>query len=227
VEDVTDPTGLDERVAHNVHAVRERIAAAGGRDVRLVAVTKTFGADAIRAAMAAGCDAIGENYAQELVTKLHDVESHPEVHFIGQLQSNKVRMIAPLVDVYESVDRESLAVEIARRAPGAVVLIQVHTQTGAGDGAGKGGCQPADVPALVERVTSLGLHVAGLMTVGPTEGGPEAARPGFRQVRSLADRLGLVICSMGMSDDLEVAVEEGSTQVRIGSALFGARPPMR
>lgn len=218
--------GLFARVAHNVHDIRERIAAAGGLDVRLVAVTKTFGPDAVRAAMAAGCDAIGENYAQELVAKLDQVEPRPEVHFIGQLQSNKVRVVAPLVSVYETVDRESLAVEIARRHPGAVVLVQVRPDAGRADAAAKGGCAPEEVSALVDRAGSLGLDVAGLMTVGPTHGGPEAARPGFREVRSLVDRLGLRICSMGMSDDLEIAVQEGSTQVRIGSALFGPRPPM-
>jgi pyridoxal phosphate enzyme (YggS family) len=224
---VSDQGEFEARVLRNVHEVRERIAKAGGRDVRLVAVTKTFGVDAVRAAVAARCDAIGENYAQELVAKLSELEPLPEVHFIGQLQSNKVRLIAPLISVYETVDRESLAAEIARRAPGATVLIQVHTDLGSGRERGKGGCLPADVPALVGTATSLGLDVAGLMTVGPTEGGPQAARPGFRQVRALVDRLGLRTCSMGMSDDLEVAVEEGSTQVRVGSALFGPRPPMR
>jgi uncharacterized pyridoxal phosphate-containing UPF0001 family protein len=92
------------------------------------------------------------------------------------------------------------------------------------DEAGKGGCRPADVPGLVERCRELGLTPVGLMTVGPTEGGPEAARPGFRAVRMLVDQLHLSVCSMGMSGDLEVAVQEGSTQVRVGSALFGARP---
>jgi len=90
---------------------------------------------------------------------------------------------------------------------------------------GKGGCGVDDVATLVDTCRSLGLRVEGLMTVGPTEGGPEAARPGFRTVRRLVDTLGLAVCSMGMSDDLEVAVGEGSTEVRVGSALFGSRPP--
>jgi uncharacterized pyridoxal phosphate-containing UPF0001 family protein len=113
--------------------------------------------------------------------------------------------------------------EIARRAPGAAVLVQVDTS----GGLGKGGCAIGDVPALAAHCSDLGLEVLGLMAVGPTTGGPEAARPGFRQVRHLVDELGLSVCSMGMSDDLEVAVEEGSTQVRVGSALFGARPSRR
>jgi len=91
---------------------------------------------------------------------------------------------------------------------------------------GKGGCALDDVPALLDIARAAGLDVRGLMTVGPTDGGPEAARPGFRAVRALLDRLGLAVLSMGMTDDLEVAVQEGSTQVRVGSALFGARPPL-
>lgn len=213
-------------VAERLDAVRTRIASAGGRDVRVVAVTKTFGVDAIVAAAAAGCDGIGENYAQELAAKMRSLPpgaAVPPVHFIGQLQTNKVRVVVPFVAVYESVDRDSLVDELARRAPGAAVLVQVRPP---GDtGAGKAGCDAGDVPALIERCRERGLNVRGLMTVGPTEGGAEAARPGFRAVRAMVDRWGLAVCSMGMTDDLEVAVGEGSTQVRVGSALFGPRPP--
>ena len=185
----------------------------------MLAVTKGFGADAIDAALAAGCRAIGENYAQELLAKQRAAAA-AEVHFIGQLQSNKVRQLAPLVQVFETVDRAKLATEIARRAPGAAVLIQVDT-TGE---PGKGGCPVDALDPLVDAVRAAGLDLRGLMTVGPTTGGAEAARPGFRRVRAEVDRIGLSVCSMGMSDDLEVAVQEGSTQVRIGSALFGPRP---
>lgn len=212
-----DATQVAERLA----VVRERIARAGGVGVQVVAVTKTFGIEAVRAAHAVGADAIGENYAQELVAKLRDEPSRLPVHFIGQLQSNKVRLVAPYVQVYETIDRASLATEIARRAPGAQVLVQVTTS---GE-PGKGGRPPEQVAQLVEHCRGAGLDVLGLMTVGPTEGGPEAARPGFRRVRGLLDELGLTVCSMGMTDDLEVAVQEGATQVRVGSALFGARPP--
>ena len=214
-------TGVDaERVRERLARVRERIAAVGGDDsVAVLAVTKGFGADAIEAALAAGCTAIGENYAQELLAKRTAAE-RAEVHFIGQLQTNKVRPIAGLVDVYETVDRERLAAEIAKRDPGARVLVQVDTS---GE-RGKGGCAPAEVDGVVDAARRLGLQVVGLMTVGPTEGGPEAARQGFREVRAALDRLGLEVCSMGMTDDLEVAVEEGSTQIRVGTALFGQRP---
>jgi pyridoxal phosphate enzyme (YggS family) len=204
-----------------VEQVRERIrAAGGGDDLAVLAVTKGFGPDAVEAAVAAGCPAIGENYAQEVLAKRAAVErTGARVHFIGQLQSNKVRQLAGLVDVYESVDRATLVTELARRAPGARVLVQVAPL----DEPGKGGAAPGDVPELVDAARSAGLDVVGLMTVGPTHGGPNAARPGFRAVRALVDRLGLTVCSMGMTDDLEVAVEEGSTQVRIGTALFGPR----
>ena len=207
-------------VTDALHELHDRIAAAGGHDVEVLAVTKAFGADAIEAAVAAGCRSIGENYAQELITK-RDAAAAAEVHFIGQLQTNKVRQIADLVDVYETVDRAKLANEIAKRAPGARVLIQVDT-TGE---PGKGGCPIADLDALVDHVTERGLRLDGLMTVGPTEGGPAAAAPGFRAVRAAVDRLGLAVCSMGMTADLEVAVAEGSTQIRVGTALFGPRPP--
>ena len=210
---------LDAVVAERLAVVRERIAKAGGTGVDVLPVTKTFGFDACMAAFRAGCAAVGENYAQEVVAKFRDVEIPFAVHFIGQLQTNKVRMVAPFVSMYETVDRASLVDELARRSPGAAVLVQVESS----DEPGKGGCPIAAVPSLVERALGAGLEVLGLMTVGPTEGGPEAARVGFRAVRSMLDRLGLRVCSMGMSDDLEVAVQEGSTQVRVGSALFGAR----
>jgi uncharacterized pyridoxal phosphate-containing UPF0001 family protein len=143
------------------------------------------------------------------------------VHFIGQLQTNKVRQLAGLVDLWETVDRPRLVAELGRRDPGGRVLVQVDT-TGE---EGKGGCPVGDVAALVRTAAGAGLVVAGLMTVGPTEGGPEAARPGFRAVRALVDELGLTTCSMGMSADLDVAIEEGSTEIRVGTALFGPRPP--
>ena len=215
---------LDHLVAARLAAVRQRIAAAGGTDVRVLPVTKTFPIEACWAAWRAGCTDVGENYAQEAVAKLGTAASIPfGVHFIGQLQSNKVRTLAPLVSVYETVDRPSLVRELARRAPGAKVLVQADTS---GE-PGKGGCPMNEVPALVESAGAAGLEVLGLMTVGPTEGGAEAARAGFKAVRAMVDRLGLSWCSMGMTDDLEVAVQEGATQVRVGSALFGPRDDAR
>lgn len=202
--------------------IRDRLAEVGGAGVEVLAVTKGFGIDAVLAAQAAGFAAIGENYAQELLTKLDglDVAARPfAVHFIGRLQSNKVRQLAGLVDVWSTVDRPTLISEIARRAPGAHVLVQVNTTAEPG----KGGCRPGDVASLVRTANDAGLAVDGLMTVGPTDGTAEDARPGFRLVRALTDDLGLTVCSMGMSADMEVAAQEGSTQVRLGTALFGQR----
>ena len=141
------------------------------------------------------------------------------MHFIGRLQSNKVRLLAGHVDVYETIDRPSLVHEVAKRAPGATVLVQVNA-TGE---AGKGGCDPADVAGLVEACIAPGScrrtddgRADDRRTGGGAAGVPHA-------VRRLVDELGLRTCSMGMTDDLEVAVQEGSTRVRVGTALFGPR----
>ena len=212
-------------VAPRLAAIRRRIddvTRSFDHEVEVVAVTKGFDDWAIEAAIAAGCRVIGENYAQELLTKRPIVERlGPLVQFIGRLQTNKVRQLVDVVDVWASLDRPSVIDEVAKRAPGARVLIQVDTT---GDPA-KGGCRVEETAALVDRAASAGLVVDGLMTVGPTGGSPEAARAGFAQVRRLVDELGLAACSMGMTGDLVVAVEEGSTQVRVGTALFGPRPP--
>jgi hypothetical protein len=211
---------LDE-VASRVAAVRHRVRELTDRPVALVAVTKSFDVDAVVAAAGAGCDAIGENYAQELLAKAPDLPPGMPVHFIGRLQSNKVRSLVGLVDVWETVDRPSLAGEIGRRsgvAP-ARVLLQVNT-TGEHS---KGGCEPQALRSLLEASVAAGLTVDGLMTIGPTGASVEVCREAFRTLRRLADEHGLVHCSMGMSDDWETAVEEGSTIIRLGSALFGSR----
>jgi PLP dependent protein len=224
---------LADRLPERLVAVRRRIeAAGGGQGVSILAVTKGFGPDAVRAALGAGLTAVGENYAQELLAKVDDLarppatgpapsgdEPVPQFHFIGRLQRNKVRALAPVVAVWQTVDRAELAAEIAKRAPGALVLVQLNLS---GE-AQKGGCDPADAEELVGRCAALGLDVGGLMGVAPA-GPAEAARPGFRRLVTLADRLGLPVRSIGMSADLEVAVQEGSTMVRVGRDLFGPRP---
>jgi len=207
-------------IAERLDRVRQQIVDAGGTGVEILAVTKGHPVAAIHAAAAVGLKVIGENYAQELLAKVSGVTLDVAVHFIGQLQTNKVRQIAGIVAVYETVDRPALITEIAKRAPGAHVLVQLDTS----DELGKGGCPPAEAERLVTQARAAGLVVDGVMTVGPTEGGPEAARPGFRLVRLVCDDLGLTTCSMGMTDDYVVAVQEGSTRVRLGSALFGMRP---
>ena len=229
------PERLDE--------VRRRIRSASGDpgSVRIVAVTKGFGADAVDAALAAGLTDIGENYADELVAKASAVgegtgpgQSGPDGpsgqsgpvrppapvwHFLGAVQRNKVARLAPWVTWWQGVSRLEEGRAIAGRQPGATLLVQVDV---AGL-PGRGGCPPDQVPELVGALRDQDLEVAGLMVVGPP-GPPEASRPGFTLVSGLADRLSLPVRSMGMSDDLEVALAEGSTMVRLGRALFGARP---
>ena len=214
-------------VADSLAAVRARIddaARDAGRDpdeVTLVVVTKSVAVDSIRAALTAGATDLGENRAQDLVAKARALETErlapSRWHFIGRLQRNKVRALAPLVALWQSVDREEVATEIATRAPAARVLVQVNV---AGE-AQKGGCAPEDAPGLVARCRALGLEVEGLMTVPPEAADPT---PIFRTLRRLTDDLGLATCSMGMSGDFERAIRAGATMVRVGSAVFGPRP---
>lgn len=214
-------------VTARLGAVRERIAAAGDlAAVTVVAVTKGFGPEAVAAARAAGLHDLGESYAPELLAKSAAAAAAggppPRWHLVGRLQSNKVRRLAATVHLWQSVDRPGLVAELARRAPGAAVLVQVNVS---GEPQ-KGGCEPAATAALVSDLRSAGLAVRGLMAVGAA-GGDDAARPGFRLLRALADELGLAERSMGMTSDLVAAVEEGSTMVRVGTALFGPRPGPR
>lgn len=207
-------SALGDLVAANLAGVRARI----GDHVRIVAVTKGFGADAVDAAVAAGLDDIGENYGPELLDKWR---AGPRWHFLGGIQRNKVRALAPKVDLWQGVDRIAAGREIAKRAPGAAVLVQVNL---AGDPQ-RIGCTFDDAPALTGALRHAGLDVRGLMGVAP-QGPPDSvARPLFRRLAELAQRLELAELSMGMSGDVEVAVAEGATMVRLGTALFGPRPP--
>ncbi|MFN2506987.1 MAG: YggS family pyridoxal phosphate-dependent enzyme [Acidimicrobiales bacterium] len=215
---------LESTVAARLASVRARIAVAGGApDVTIVAVTKGFGPEAVEAALHAGLVDIGENYAQDLERKACELPPAAaracRWHFLGRVQRNKVRPLAARVYLWQSVDRVSAGAEIARRATGAKVLVQVNVS---GEEA-KNGCRPEEAPGLIDDLLGLGLDVRGLMTVGRA-GPPEEARAGFRRLTEIADQLGLPERSMGMTDDLEVAVQEGTTMVRVGRALFGARP---
>jgi pyridoxal phosphate enzyme (YggS family) len=207
-------------VAERVAEVRERIAAAAARagrgpaDVTLVAATKTVDAARVQEVVEAGVVDVGENRAQELLRKT-DVAG-ARWHFLGRLQRNKVRQLAPWIACWQSVDRAELGAEIARRAPGARVLVEVNV----GEEQQKGGCAPAEVAALVDRLRAEGLDVAGLMAVPPHDDDPGRW---FARLREQAVGLGLTELSMGMTDDFEVAVEEGATIVRVGRALFGPR----
>lgn len=214
---MTDPVDA-ALIRKRLEDLRVRVSAAGGDGVQIIGVTKTHGSDLVRAAMEAGITDIGENYAQETVAKLTDLTARPTVHFIGRVQRNKVRRLVGLVDVWQSVDRLELGAEIAKRAPQARVMVQVDIS---GEDT-KGGCAPAETSRLVDELRSLDLDVIGLMGVA-IHAEAEAARAGFQLLRSLVDELSLAECSMGMSGDLEVAVQEGSTMIRIGTGLFGAR----
>lgn len=220
---MTAPIVTVEEVADRLEVVRARIAAAGADPamVQVVAVTKGFGPEVAAVARAAGLTDLGENYAQELLAKSAAV-AEVRWHAIGRLQRNKVKALAPIVSLWQSVDRLALGETIAKHAPGAAVLVQVDIS---GEPQ-KGGCEPDQVPSLVEGLQALGLDVRGLMAVGPT-GPPATAGPGFGLLTTLADRLALPVRSMGMSSDLEVAVSEGATMVRVGSDLVGVRPARR
>ena len=238
-DDPADSRPDRRAVAARVAEARARIdvAAPDPSSVRLVAVTKGFGVDAVAAALAAGVFDIGENYADELVSKAEALRATapggtgpaaigpaatgPDVrwHYLGAIQRNKVARLAPLVDCWQSVARIEEGRAIARRRPGASVLVQVDVV----GGKGRNGCAPEEVSGLVAALGDEELDVVGLMTIGPT-GPAEASRPAFALVRALATGLGLAECSMGMSDDMDVALSEGSTMVRLGRALFGERP---
>jgi pyridoxal phosphate enzyme (YggS family) len=213
-------------VAAALDEVRERIAAAASRagrdpaDVTLVAASKTVPAALVAEAVTLGVTDVGENRAQELVVKADALAGMTETpvrwHFLGRLQRNKVGSVASLVACWQSVDREALGRTIARHAPEARVLVEVNL---AGE-AQKGGCAPSEAGPLTEALRELGLRVEGLMTIPPQDDDP---RRWFAALRDLGAGLELRHLSMGMTDDYEVAVEEGATMVRVGRALFGAR----
>lgn len=213
-------------VAARVDAARSRIAAAArraGRDpaaVTLVAATKTVPPARIAEALTAGVVDVGENRAQELVAKAPALAAHqppPRWHVLGQLQRNKVTALAPLVWCWHTIDRAELGAAIARRCPGARVLAEVNL---AGEPQ-KAGCTPEDTLALVDTLRGQGLDVVGLMAIPPHGEHPRAF---FARLRDLGAAAGVPELSMGMTDDFEVAVEEGATLVRLGRALFGDRP---
>lgn len=205
--------------------VLDQVAAAGGdpSGITVVAVTKGFGVEAPLAALEAGLVELGENYAQELQEKADSLvgadAASPQWHFIGRLQSNKVRLVADRVACWQSLDRASVVDEVARRAPGARALIQVNA---AGED-GKGGASLDDAPTLVARARDAGLDVVGLMAVG-VAGDDRATEAAFAATTALADRLDLPERSLGMSADLAPAARAGTTMIRVGTALFGPRP---
>nr|WP_068430096.1 YggS family pyridoxal phosphate-dependent enzyme [Magnetospirillum sp. XM-1]CUW37940.1 conserved protein of unknown function \ len=212
-------------ITAGLHAVQSRIAAAAqGRAVTLVAVSKTYPTEAIREALAAGQKVFGENRVQEAKAKFPDLrQNHPdlELHLIGPLQTNKVRDAVALFDVIETIDRPKLARAVAdemeRSGRRPLVLIQVNT----GREPQKAGIDPDQVDAMVAICRDeFRLPLAGLMCIPPADQDPA---PHFHLLAGLAARHGLGVVSMGMSGDFETAIAEGATHVRVGSAIFGHR----
>lgn len=209
-------------VAERLAAVTERIAGAQRSPgaVKVVAVTKGFGTEAVLAAVAAGIWDVGENYAQELLAKAAGAPAGVRWHFLGELQRNKVARLGPHVALWQGLGRREEANALARHAPGASVLVEVRL----GAARGRPGADAGDVDALAGYASDAGLDVRGLMAVAPLGSGPDEARQCFREVARLGRSLGLTELSMGMSSDYELAVSEGATMVRLGRALFGERP---
>ena len=227
-------------IAENVARVRARMEAASkraGRDlgkVRLVAVSKTVDLERIRQAIEAGVDSLGENYVQEAHKKIEALEQRISWHFIGHLQSNKAKMAARLFDWVHSVDSLKLAEDLSSAGRLQNRILRVLLQVNLGQEETKFGAPEEEVFRILERMASLpGISVKGLMTMPPFFENPQDSRPYFRALRILAENVsrrqitGVLMeeLSMGMSNDFEVAIEEGATLVRVGTAVFGPRPP--
>lgn len=227
-------TITDSLLRHNLAAVHARIhaaARAAGRDpadIRLLAVSKGQPAAAIQAAQAAGQTAFGENYVQEALAKITAVPG-PEWHYIGRLQSNKTAVVAAAFAWVHTVDRLKIAQRLSAQRPADQPPLNICLQVNVDAAPSKGGVAPAELPALARAVVALPrLQLRGLMAIPAPADTPAAQRAPLRRLRELQDALcaeGLVLdtLSMGMSADLEAAVAEGSTLLRIGTAVFGPR----
>lgn len=226
-------------IAENLVRIQERMQKAAERvgrspaEIRLVAVSKTVEVERIREAVQAGVKILGENYVQEAQKKIPAVGGGVSWHFIGHLQTNKAKYAVRLFDCLHSVDRLGLAEQLSRlaktRGKSLAILLQVHLSAETT----KFGAKEEEVFRLAEKVSALeGISVQGLMTMPPYFDNPEDARPYFIKLRRLAERLSAfkipgintAELSMGMSNDFEVAIEEGATLIRVGTAIFGARP---
>lgn len=224
---------LADRYARVLERVQEAGARAGRdrSDVTLVAVSKTWPADVLKEAAGAGVTVFGENRAQELKEKFAVLGDRVRWHFVGPLQSNKVRHVAGVAELVHSVDRYGLAEALGRRAHSLGIVQDVLIEVNAAGEATKHGVEPAAALRLAEEVAALeGVAVRGLMTIPPRAADPEETRPYFRDLAALRDLVadavpGATELSMGMSGDFEVAIEEGATIVRVGEAIFGPRTP--
>jgi pyridoxal phosphate enzyme (YggS family) len=226
---MTDGSSGAVSIRDNVAEVEARIARAcerAGRsrdEVALVAVSKTFPADFVDEAIEAGITEVGENRVQEARDKKPLVRGAARWHLIGHLQTNKAKDAVKLFDVIQAVDSLDLAEKLAREAGSQGKRLEIMLQVNIGDEPQKSGIARSDVDAIAKKAAALpSLHVIGLMAIPPI-GTPEESRPYFRELRSMRDALGLRHLSMGMSEDFETAIEEGSTIVRVGRAIFGTR----
>jgi pyridoxal phosphate enzyme (YggS family) len=223
--------------AERLAGLRGRMAQACGRAgrkpdaVTLIAVTKTFGPEAVRDAWEAGLGIVGENRVQEAAVKLPQCVSGPDWHLIGHLQRNKVRPALELFSCLHAVDSPKLVEQIARIADEIGARPRILLEINASGESSKFGLKPEAAPAVIEQALALrSLTLEGLMTMAPIAPDPETTRPVFAKVRECRDRwetqfgISLPQLSMGMSGDFEVAIEEGATWIRIGTALFGNRP---
>ncbi len=212
-------------VAERLAVVEDHIRGAGRRldEVTIVAVTKGFGTEVVRAARSAGLTLFGENYADELVakaTELAAVGFDGRWTFQGRLQSNKINRLAPIVALWQTVGSAEQAAALAKRVPAAEVLVQVNL-TGRSE---QGGVGADEVGSVIDAARHAGLHVSGLMGIGPDTDDQLARRHAFAVLRRATLLHGLTETSMGMSDDYVDALAEGSTMIRLGSVLFGRRP---
>lgn len=210
----------DAEVAERLAIVREAADSLGSGNVTIVAVTKGFDRSAMDCAQRLGIADVGENYAQELLEKLDAIQEGTNVHFMGRVQRNKVRKIAEHVDLWHSVARPEILTEIAKRTPGARVLIQVRPH----DDDTKDGVGPSELDTMLSVAADLDIDVAGLMTIGVL-GDPEATKAAFIELDALCASYELAERSMGMSGDYRDALAAGATMLRLGSTLFGDRPP--
>jgi pyridoxal phosphate enzyme (YggS family) len=224
-----------EEIRQNLASIEMRIAAACARarrqreDVTLIAVSKTFPAEAVDAAVAGGVRHVGENRVQELRDKIAAVQSRPTWHLIGHLQSNKAKDAARLFDVIQTIDSLELAQKVSRAAAVEGKAMRVMIEVNIAAEPQKTGILSQGVAALAQSIAPLpGLDLIGLMTIPPI-GTAEESRPWFRRLRELRDSLSAELpaklrdLSMGMSEDFEVAIEEGATMIRVGRAIFGSR----
>lgn len=226
-------------IAENIKNIRENVAKTCfriGRDpqsVELVAVSKTFGTNTIAEALSAGQIDFGENYVQELVAKRNALEEKPiRWHLIGHLQSNKVKYIVEWIYLIHSVDSESIAQEIQKRAANCHRTVDVLVEVNTSEEATKFGVKPATAIDLLKRISDLpNVRLKGLMTIGPFTEDKEQSRQAFKTLKEIFDRANagnilrepMTVLSMGMTHDYEIAIEEGATMIRIGTAIFGSR----